>query len=209
MDKMDDKLIELLWLLLPGFVTAWVFFGLTAHARLGQFERLTQALIYTALVQAILAVVHWILAFFGRHVFRLADWTHSVDVVLSVAIALVLGVVLSYLANNNVIHGWLEGRNVTKKTSWPTNWYAILHNSERFVVLHLKDGRRIRGYPIYFPDYSDRDHFVLQYPAWISPDNMPIDLSGTHRFVVAACDVAWIEVMKFEKEMNPDEEATE
>src|ERR1700728_3227444 len=181
---MDDKLINLIWLLLPGFVTAWVFFGLTAHARLDKFERLTQALIYTALVQAILAIVHWALSVFGKYCFTFGPWTHSVDVVLSVAIAIVFGMLLSYFANNNTVHERLQKWKITKKTSWPTNWYGILHCSERYVVLQLKDGRRIRGWPDFFPDYSDRDHFVLKNPVWIDTTKGDIDLAGTYRFVI-------------------------
>jgi len=197
----DAKLIELIWLLLPGFVTAWVFFGLTAHARLDQFERLTQALIYTALVQAILAIVHWTLGLFGHLFFSIGPWTPRVDIVVSVLIALALGVTLSYFANNNMIHERLRILKITKRTSWPTNWYGILHTSERYVVLHLKDGRRIRGWPDFFPDYSDKDHFVLKSPVWLGENNKETELPGTFRFVVAACDVAWIEVMKFQFEL--------
>lgn len=204
---MDDKLIDLLWLLLPGFVTAWVFYGLTAHARLNQFERLTQALIYTALVQALLAALHAVLSLFGRYIFSLGPWTARVDIFLSVLIALMLGLVLSYFANNNKVHDLLQKWKITKRTSWPSNWYGILHTSERYVVLYLKDGRRVRGYPVFFPDYSDKDHFVLKNPVWLEGAKKEIELTGTHRFVVAAVDVAWVEVMKFEYEMSnaPDQ----
>jgi len=217
---MDEKFLAVLWLLLPGLVTAWIFYGLTAHARLDQFERLVQALIYTALDRGILIFTHGICSCLGSglsHIERWVasrfawqwidmispkQWTPDIDVSVSLAIAVGLGIVLSYFANNSKLHSLFTKWHISKKTSWPTNWYGILHTSERFVVLHLKDGRRIRGLPDFFPDYSDKDHFVLDHPAWMDGNNNATELVETYRLMVPASDVAWVEIMKFQYEVG-------
>ena len=41
----------LIFLLLPGFISAGLFYTLTAHPKTSEFERLVQALIFTTLIK--------------------------------------------------------------------------------------------------------------------------------------------------------------
>ena len=53
---MTDDLIRLFYDLLPGFLAAWVYYGLTAHPKPSPFERVIQALIFTVIVRALFIV---------------------------------------------------------------------------------------------------------------------------------------------------------
>ena len=48
---MEGALLAQFQYLLAGFVAAWVFYGLTPYKRPTPFERIVQALVYTAVVQ--------------------------------------------------------------------------------------------------------------------------------------------------------------
>ena len=52
MELPSRETLSLLFFLLPGFVAAWVFYGLTAHPRKDTLERVIQALIFTVIVRA-------------------------------------------------------------------------------------------------------------------------------------------------------------
>ena len=51
-----NNTIEVLNFLVPGFVAAAVYFGLTSAPKPNTFERLIQALIFTIIVQALTSV---------------------------------------------------------------------------------------------------------------------------------------------------------
>ena len=50
MDWASGDIVSVIYYLLPGFVAAWVFYGLTAHPKASPFERVVQALIFTVVV---------------------------------------------------------------------------------------------------------------------------------------------------------------
>ena len=49
---MTETLIEALMVLVPGFVSAGVYFGLTSHPKPSMFERIVQAIVFTVVVWA-------------------------------------------------------------------------------------------------------------------------------------------------------------
>ena len=52
MDWASDELVRVFYNLLPGFLSAWIFYALTAHPKPSPFERIVQALIFTVIVRA-------------------------------------------------------------------------------------------------------------------------------------------------------------
>ncbi len=57
----------LIQMLLPGFIAAGVFFTLTAHPKLSEFERLIQALIFTSILRVLTISIRAIFLFAGAH----------------------------------------------------------------------------------------------------------------------------------------------
>ena len=52
MPEISKEVVSLLIFLMPGFLSAWVIYGLTSHTKPVQFERVVQALIYTVSIKA-------------------------------------------------------------------------------------------------------------------------------------------------------------
>ena len=84
----SSEAVAVLSFLLPGLATVAVFHIFTSHPKPSEFERIVQALIYTILVQAIAELVLWVGRMFGRETL----WTGATGIVVSVGIALVLGI---------------------------------------------------------------------------------------------------------------------
>ena len=53
MNWASSEVVSILWFLLPGFVATWVFAGLTAYPKRSEFERVVEALIFTAFAQTL------------------------------------------------------------------------------------------------------------------------------------------------------------
>ena len=66
MPELSKEVVALLTFLMPGFLVAWVFYGLTSHAKPVQFERVIQALIFTLGVKAVVFVEQIALEYAGR-----------------------------------------------------------------------------------------------------------------------------------------------
>lgn len=181
--------------LLPGFLAAWVFYGLTSYSKPDQFERAVQALVFTVIVKACVVVESQLL-FAAAAVVRLGEWTSQSELVWSVCTAFLIGLGFSWLANNDGFHGALRRFGVTRETSFPSEWYGAFLKDVTYVVLHLIDERRLYGWPREWPSDPGRGFFSIEQPSWILPDGKEQHLPGVGVVLVNVKDVRWVEFMQ-------------
>lgn len=203
MSSLAPDIIALLRYLLPGFLAAWVFLGLTGHEKDSQFERIVQALIFTLFVQGTLALGR-LTGIIGTT--DVADLTvGSSSDLWSVVAALFVGVLFAVLGNTNALHAVLRRIGVTQQTAYPSEWFGVLKKSGRqYVVLHLHDGRRLSGWAQEWPQSSERGHFYIVRGAWLldpgnesdSVQEQPLDDNGVEGLLLSVEDVRWVEFLK-------------
>jgi hypothetical protein len=195
-----QELYQILVALLPGFVAAWVFHGLTAHRKASPFERVIHALIFTAFIFPTVSLIDFEAHRIGNRMDQpWGEWTQSTTVpAVSLAVGIGYGLLFSFLANMNFVHWLLGWVWLTKRTSFPSEWYSVLIK-RRFIYLQLKNGRRIYGWPQEFPDYPDSGYFALEKAAWIveSPTNPntfeSVPLTATYLILIPAAEVCFVE----------------
>lgn len=205
MDVSKD-ILALLTQLMPGFLTAWVVYGLTTYTKPSQFERIVQALIYSFMVNALVAVAEPLLLLAGKFV-RLGTWDSSAELIASAVLALALGFLLSFFMKNDVFFRQARRLGLTSRTPFPSEWYgAFAARPPRYVVLHLEGGRRITGYPIEWPTEPTSGHFKLTDAAWLDDLNNEIPLDTNDSILIAAKQV---EMVEFLKNMSERTNATE
>lgn len=195
MAELTKETITLLQYLLPGFLAAWVFYGLTSHLKPNQFERVIQALILTLIVQALIIPAKWLLLLIGNKI-ALLPWDSSTELVTSVLLAILLGCLLSYLTNKDSIHNWLRDHGFTGRTSHPSEWYGILCIHEWYIVLHFKDDKRLLGYPKVWPSNAKEGHFYMLQSSWLNEDGTTIEVEGCEGILINTIDIRWIEFVK-------------
>lgn len=188
-------LVGIIYELLPGFVAAWIFHSLTDHSQGSPFERVVQALIFTAIVRAVVYPLQQVLFFAGMFLKYPVPWTKDTDFFLSVLLAVATGLLFSACANTNAVHSRLPPW-LTKRTSFATQWYIFLYGRPSYVILHLKNGLRLHGWPEHWPDKPDKGHFVLMDASWLTPDNKPCPIPLTERILIPAAQVTMIEQEK-------------
>ena len=199
--ELAKNFILLITYLLPGFLAAWVFYGLTSHPKPSQFERVVQALIFTFIIQTLIPPSRWLLEQIGS-VVTVRPWDGTSEGLTSLVLAVLFGSVLAYLTNTDTIHKWLRQKGFTTRTSHPSEWYSVLSEKVMFVILHLHDGRRLYGWPKEWPVESDRGQFYIMLPSWIQPDGKQIELSQLDGVLVSAKDVKWIEFIESAEEQK-------
>lgn len=194
MPELSKDLIALLQYLAPGFVVAWVFFGLTSYNKPSQFERVVQALIFTVIVQLLVKIEESLLLSIGEKI-SLGAWTETSKLVAALSTALVCGFAFAFFANNDALHQFGRRLGFTSRTSHPCEWFGIFKGYQRFVALHLKDGTRIFGWPQVWPSEPNTGHFFITSAIRIIEDSEQ-DLSHLEGILVDVKDVLWVEFVK-------------
>lgn len=111
----STETIALLQYLLPGFLAAWVFYGLTSHVKPNNFERVAQALIFTLLVQTLNAVCKSALIFIGKY-YQLSNWDNSSELISTTILAVFVGAFISLLTNKDWLHEKLRDYGFTARS---------------------------------------------------------------------------------------------
>jgi hypothetical protein len=196
MEGLAQELIPFLQYLLPGFVTSWLFYALTSYQRPGQFEQIVQALIFTFLIQVGVTLIKYFCFWVGEVWWVVGVWDKTAEPVWAVIMAVLLGLGFSYFANTDKLHAVLRKVGVTRETSYPSEWYNSFLSNESYIVLHLRDERRMMGWPREWPSSPIKGQFVLELPAWLAEDGAHLPLQGAAYFVIDVKEVFWVEFLK-------------
>ncbi|MCY4429104.1 MAG: DUF6338 family protein [Rhodospirillales bacterium] len=178
MNWATSETVKLLAFLLPGFVAAAVFYSLTSHPKPSQFERVVQALVFTALVQGVTLLI--------------LD-NGNLGVALLVAVG--VGLLFALVSNHDWLHWALRQIRFTRENSHPSEWCSAFSRNRGYVVLLLADGRRLYGWPAEWPNRSDEGHFCILEPEWLLEDGS-VQAGGTDAILIPATDVKIVDFME-------------
>lgn len=201
MGETSKDVLALLTQLMPGFLTAWVVYGLTTYTKPPQFERVVQALIYSFLVNGVVAAIEPMLVLAGRFI-RVGTWDQSSELIASTVVALILGLALSYCMLNDGFFKFARRLGLTSRTPYPTEWYGAFAQKPRYVVLHLSGSRRLAGYPLEWPTEPYVGHFRITDAAWIDDENNETPLDGDESILIEAKQVEMVEFLKTPEEIK-------
>jgi hypothetical protein len=206
MERLGADLISILQFLLPGFLAAWIYYGLTPGPKPSQFERVIEALILTLIVQVTTVAVRASLMWIGQF-WSVGQWGEDYELTASTVLALLLGITLAYCANTDRLHAVCRKLGLTRQTSYPSEWFTVFTNNVTWVVLHFGDGRRIYGWPREWPSSPKVGHFALEQAEWLTEDadENRYPLKGVKTILVRADDVVFVEFMQFEVTKNGKE----
>ncbi|MGQ5289896.1 DUF6338 family protein [Pectobacterium actinidiae] len=203
MESISSEIFDILKYLLPGFVTAWIFHALTAYPKSNQFERIVQALIFTLFVQCATSVTKLSFLKIGNY-WSIGKWDDTAQLFWSVIFAISLGLILVYFTNNNKFHDFLNKHNITKQSAYHCEWSDIFNNATCYVILDLKNGRRVYGWPSIWPSDPSKGHIALLNPEWIDGSTYK-KLHNAEYLVISANDIEYVEFLKKETEVIYDE----
>lgn len=206
MPDVSKELITLIQYLAPGFLAAWIFYGLTSHVRPSSFERVAQAVIYSLFISLLAVAAKSSLFCIGKR-FSIGEWPESGDSLTAVFIAILLGFILATTSNSDFFHSWLRKLRLSSRSAHPSEWFAILKANPAYMVFHLKDERRLVGYPLVWPSDHEKGHFFITNCRWLldesnevnSPDTGDADyreVDYAEGILMNSSDVKMIEILK-------------
>lgn len=225
MESISAEIVGVIYQLLPGFIVAWIIYGLTAYLKPSSFERIVQALIFTVFVRTFMLIFKSIAIFTGKNIVSFGTWNNEVEFVCSILIAITIGLFFTWCVNNDFplflfrtggeercnnkfkwLHNILSKIKLTDKTLHPTEWYSAFNSEPRFVVLHLTGERRLYGSPKQYPDDPRNGHFLIEDPEWLLDDGSSAPLFTVKQMLIPATDVQQIEFIKNQPEITASEE---
>jgi hypothetical protein len=198
MEAVSGNAVQIIYGLLPGFLAAWIFYSFTAHPKAAPFERVVQALVFTALIQALVRLIEIAWQMGSDSELPIA----SSDLVITVPLATVVGGLFVFFANHDSFHRLLRRLRFTQRTSFPSEWYSAFCRQKRWVVLHLSGKRRLFGWPEEWPDKPEAGHFVLLYPEWLLGDDERAPLPWVERIVMPVAEVEYVEFLRDPQELE-------
>jgi hypothetical protein len=208
MKNIAPELVEVLRYLLPGFLMAWVFHGLTSFPKRSEFESVVEALVFNLPIQLCVTLEGGAALWLGKWL-TLGTWTRNSELTASTLTAFALGSFFAYFANCDRCHRLARRLKLTRETSYPSEWFGTFAENERtYVVLHLKDERRLYGWPDEWPSSPSGGHFRLSSPSWLV-DNKDRPIQGVRYILVSVKDVKWVEFIDQPTENTNVKESTE
>jgi hypothetical protein len=96
-------------------VSAWVFYGFTAHPKPNQFERIIQALIFTVILQVFVSLLRELLFWFSARGLSLGNWNDEVELGWLVVLAIGFGALLTVCTEHNLLHGLARRLRLTRR----------------------------------------------------------------------------------------------
>jgi hypothetical protein len=170
-DKLTD-LVPILLFLLPGFVSVGILEVLCVRKAKDVFGRIIEALIFTMLNLACFLVCRGFLEKCLRVKFDHGQFFTTANVTLMAICAIGIGVIFAAEIN----HEWLlsvlnDKLHLTRKTAKPSTWNETWTHAQKFVVVHLDDGRRIYGWPTFYSDDPEERALFLEDASWLDDDN--------------------------------------
>lgn len=176
---LNQPVPQVLIFALPGFLAASIFHEFTARPKAGQFERTVQALILTAVLQAVCSVA-------GLLHPSLSHW------VAPYVVAPIAGLAIARAANRDWPHARLRETGFTRESSEPSPWCAAFaRHKDSHVLIHLRDGRRIYAWPVEWPNHPKDGHFHLANVRWMNDDGSHVE--GAPAMLVPSEELSWIE----------------
>jgi Family of unknown function (DUF6338) len=187
----QSEIVQLLTFLAPGLVSLVVFYGLTSLPKPSEFERVVQALIFTLVAQSIVAGLQSSLLWLGPA----EPWSPRSELIISVTIGFVLGLLAAIVTNTDIIHRPLRRIGITQETSFPSVWYSTFQREKlSYVVLHLSGERRLYGWPEEWPNSPNEGHFRISQPEWLV-DSERIVLQGVVVILIPSSAVEMVEFL--------------
>lgn len=196
MSELSKEVVALLQYLMPGFLVAWVYFGLTLHVKPQQFERVVQALIFTLVVQVFVTLEEWLFISIGEMTITFGQWTDNSALFASLITAVAVGIVLSVAVHKDIFYTIGRRIGITNRTAHPSEWAGVFHNRKNYIILHMKDDLRLYGWPHVWPSDSKTGHFFVTSPSWQYSDGESQALDSTEGILVDTSQIKWIEFIK-------------
>lgn len=100
-----------------------------------------------------------------------STWPETLEIIVPTLSAVAFALIVVYASNNDTLHGVFRRFRFTRETSYSSEWYSsFAENPNCYIVLHLKDRRRLYGWSEEWPSRPGQGHFRIIEGEWLDAD---------------------------------------
>jgi len=147
------------------------------------------------LIQGLVVPVRETALILGERISSEIPWSTDSQLVASLAIAVLLGLVTARWANNDRLHRLLRRLGFTRQTSYASEWFWAFAENPTYVVLHLDGERRLYGWPEQWPSSPETGHFAIAEAEWLTDDSS-VPLPQIEHVLILASSVQMVEFIR-------------
>lgn len=181
--------LAVLFILLPGFLAAYILQSLATRPKQSDLERVVEALIFSLLIYfaSILLVgrslpLSW-------HVVKDAagNATYAVETawwklfLIMLVLPVTLGTSIAWLVEHDLLLHLLRWCKLTERTSRSSTWIDVMTDINSVAQVELSDGRKVMGWITYYSVDPNDSSLFLEEAAWVDETGnttVPIDGPG-------------------------------
>jgi hypothetical protein len=184
MGEFKFEAIAVLVILLPGFLAASIKQRLVINREQSELDKIIEALLYSFVSYVMFMAFARTLPVNFKVEIKGETASYSIEppdilrLVLLLTIPIVLGVVMSYLTNADILGRLFRWMRVSRRTWRDSIWTDVFYNFGEAVQVELADGRSVMGWLRYFSDSPDGASLFLERAAWVGADLKPIEIKG-------------------------------
>nr|VFJ62609.1 MAG: hypothetical protein BECKDK2373C_GA0170839_10999 [Candidatus Kentron sp. DK] len=190
--------INLLVLLVPGFISSGIYSLLSRKTDTNTFNRVMESLVFAFFIYiAIHTSYSWEPLLQATKSGQSVVYRFSDDRLL-IFLTLIFTLVFPLIWGTIVYRDWhmklLRWAKLTERTSRDTAWDDVFISERRFITLHLVDGRRITGWPLYYSNNKDQGFIFISKAKWIDDENQYVD-TGSFGILISRDKIGLTEFM--------------
>lgn len=185
--------LNILLLLMPGFLSGQIFYSFFRSGEASVSRRVLDALLFSFVIYLLVSsFMPWeplaqVVSSEGSLSYLFS--ANAKIIWFSFGLIVCVPVLVGFLYFNDHAHTVLRKLKITTKTSRANTWNDAFLTQNRHVIITLKDGRRIRGYPTMFSTDPEEGFVYLYNPAWVndgkdSDDSPDYFESNCHGFLL-------------------------
>lgn len=170
--------------LLPGLV-ALICFNRSASKK--------DALTFGSLGVMLAVLVSYRLGIVGRLEF-VQEWVAIIELIVGMAFGAIVGTLVGHFVVSQGKRRTRQ-RGASGRVSRALDWLEVFRSEQSHVLLHMKDGRRIFGWPEGWPRDPAAGHFLLIDPLVQASGRIHALRPSAVAVLLPAIDVSWVQFM--------------
>ncbi len=195
----SNEVVGVLMFLLPGFVWAGVYSSLISKPVSDGFQFVVRAFIFTVVFQ-LFAMPVLELSGLSEWSFP-SSWIQALLVLVFLPVA--VGIASAHVWNKDYIHRLLRHWNVTVESSYQSAQYsAFAFHRDCYVILNLKGGHRLYGWPKEWPSRPDDRYFLIEECEWLIEGNRE-PAEGVSHILISESEVEMVEFLPVNSDTDP------
>lgn len=167
--------LNLMLLLFPGLISSRIIHSVRRYKDNDPVRTIFTVIIFSSITYMVVSLFHDWQPIAELNKDKDGHFTYSIVtdwkvIITTFVCSVILPVIVLGLAHHDYHMAILRWLKVTNSTSRETAWDDAFTREARHLVVHLKSGLRIAGWPEYFSNTKDEGYIYIQHPAWIDGD---------------------------------------